>query len=151
MHMSASHQEPWTVLNQLQRHLNQYFDRDDGQQDRVSSSATADWIPYVDVGEYADRFVLKLDIPGVEVDAVDITLEQGILTVSGNRNAASSESDVQRERRERPSGRFHRRFSLPETVDSNGVHASGKNGVLLITIPKQPKAQPKRIKIAIDN
>jgi HSP20 family protein len=149
--MSVSQPEPWTVLNQLQRHLNQYFDREGAEDQPVSSSATADWTPYVDVGEYADRFVLKLDIPGVDADAVDITLEQGVLTVSGNRNRDSAESDLQRERRERPSGRFHRRFSLPETVDSNGVHATGKNGVLQITIPKQPKAQPKRIKIAIDN
>jgi HSP20 family protein len=150
MHMSVSHQEPWTVLNQLQRHLNQYFERDGAEEHPVSSSATADWIPYVDVGEYADRFVLKLDIPGVDADAVDITLEQGVLAVSGNRDREGSEPDLQRERRERPAGRFHRRFSLPETADANGVRASGKNGVLQITIPKQPKAQPQRIKIAVD-
>ena len=147
--MSFSHQEPWTVLNQLQRHLNQYFERDGEGEHPVSSSATADWVPYVDVGEYADQFVLKLDIPGVDADAVEITLEQGILTVSGSRNRDDSEPELQRERRERPSGRFHRRFSLPETADSNGVRASGKNGVLQITIPKQPKALPKRIKIAV--
>ena len=88
--MNASNQEPWNVLSQLQRHLNHYFERD-VEGDPVSSSATADWTPYVDVAEYADRFVLKLDIPGVEADAVDITLEQGVLTISGNRIKDSAE------------------------------------------------------------
>jgi HSP20 family protein len=60
------------------------------------------------------------------------------------------ESDVQRERSERALGRFHRRFALPETADSNAVQAAGKNGVLQILIPKQPKAQPKRIKVALE-
>ena len=82
---------------------------------------------------------------------MEITLEQGVLSVVGNRAKDQTESDLQRERSERPQGRFYRRFSLPETVDSNGVRAAGKHGVLQIVIPKQPKAQPKRIKIALDN
>ncbi len=148
--MNVSRNEPWTVLNQLQRHLNQYFDGDTGS-NSASSAATADWIPAADIEEYADRFVLKIDIPGVDPNGVEITLEQGVLSVVGNRAKDQTESDLQRERSERPQGRFYRRFSLPETVDSNGVRAAGKHGVLQIVIPKQPKAQPKRIKIALDN
>lgn len=143
--------EPWTVLSQLQRHLNQYFDSD-GADAGGSSAATADWIPPADVEEYQDRFVLKMDIPGIDPNAVDITLEQGVLTVSGNRAKERTENDtVIRERSERALGRFHRRFALPETADSNGVQAAGKNGVLQIVIPKQPKAQPKRIKVAMES
>ena len=149
--MNVSRNEPWTVLNQLQRHLNQYFDGDTADNNTASSAATADWIPAADIEEYADRFVLKIDIPGVDPSGVEITLEQGVLSVVGNRAKDQSESDLQRERSERPQGRFYRRFSLPETVDSNGVRAAGKHGVLQIVIPKQPKAQPKRIKIALDN
>ncbi|MHB8478350.1 MAG: Hsp20/alpha crystallin family protein [Steroidobacteraceae bacterium] len=149
--MNVSRNEPWTVLNQLQRHLNQYFDGDTTGNNSTSSAATADWIPAADIEEYADRFVLKIDIPGVDPGGVEITLEQGVLSVVGNRAKDQAESDLQRERSERPLGRFHRRFSLPETADSNGVRAAGKNGVLQIVIPKQPKAQPKRIKIALDN
>ncbi|HEX3950202.1 MAG TPA: Hsp20/alpha crystallin family protein [Steroidobacteraceae bacterium] len=143
--------EPWTVLSQLQRHLNQYLDSD-GAVASGSSAATADWIPPADVEEYQNRFVLKMDIPGVDPNAVDITLEQGVLTVSGNRaNDRTGNDNVVRERSERALGRFHRRFALPETADSNGVQAAGKNGVLQIVIPKQPKAQPKRIKVAMEN
>jgi HSP20 family protein len=149
--MSVSRNEPWAVLNQLQRHLNSYFDNADGGDTNSSSAATADWVPPADIEEYADRFVLKIDIPGVDPSSVDITLEQGILTVAGDRPKDIAEKDLQRGRIERSVGRFHRYFALPETVDSNGVQAAGKNGVLQIVIPKQPKAQPKRIKVAFEN
>jgi HSP20 family protein len=148
--MSTSRYEPWTVLNQLQRHLNNYLDGDSSSDANASSSATADWIPPADIEEYADRFVLKIDIPGVDPGTVDITLDQGVLSVVGNRGRDQAERDVQRVRNERPDGRFHRRFSLPETVDSSAVRAAGKNGVLQIVIPKQPKAQPQRIKVAME-
>jgi HSP20 family protein len=146
--MNISRNEPWVVLSQLQRHLNQYIDG--GGPDTQTSSATADWVPPADIEEYTDRFVLKLDIPGVDASAVEITLEQGILTVVGDRPKDHAERDLQRGRIERPTGRFHRHFALPETADSNGVQAAGKNGVLQINIPKQPKAQPKRIKVALE-
>ena len=148
--MNMSRYEPWTVLNQLQRHLNTYLDGERSSDDNASSSATADWIPPADIEEYTDRFVLKIDIPGVDPNTVDITLDQGVLSVGGNRGRDAAERDVQRVRNERPDGRFHRRFSLPETVDSNAVRAAGKNGVLQIVIPKQPKAQPQRIKVALE-
>lgn len=142
--------EPWSVLSELQRHLNQYFDGEGAATANGSSAATADWVPPADVEEYEDRFVLKIDIPGVDPSTVDITLEQGVLSVAGMRAKDRGESDVQRERSERAVGRFHRRFALPETADSNAVQAAGKNGVLQILIPKQPKAQPKRIKVALE-
>jgi HSP20 family protein len=148
--MSVSRNEPWAVLNQLQRHLNHYFDSAESSDMNASSAATADWVPPADIEEYADRFVMKIDIPGVDASAVEITLEQGILTIVGNRPKDRAENDLQRGRIERPSGRFHRHFALPETVDSNGVQAAGKNGVLQIIIPKQPKAQAKRIKVALE-
>ena len=147
--MNVSRNEPWTVLNQLQRHLNQYIDGNTADTN-ASSAATADWVPAADIEEYSDRFVLKIDVPGVDVNAIDITLEQGILAVVGDRQKDHAETDLQRGRIERPTGRFHRHFALPETADSNGVQAAGKNGVLQITIPKQPKAQPKRIKVALE-
>ena len=148
--MSVSRNEPWAMLNQLQRHLNHYFDSAESSDTNASSAATADWVPPADIEEYADRFIMKIDIPGVDVSAVEITLEQGILTVVGNRPKDRAENDLQRGRIERPTGRFHRHFALPETVDSNGVQAAGKNGVLQIIIPKQPKAQAKRIKVALE-
>lgn len=145
--MTLIRYEPWSVLNQLHGQINRLFD---GELDRdaASSAATADWIPPADIDEHADRFILKLDVPGVDVAAIEITLEKGVLSVSGERAKDASAKDVQRSRTERPHGRFHRRFTLPDTVDAAGVHASGRNGIVEVTIPKQPKAQPRRIQVA---
>ncbi|HEX2492826.1 MAG TPA: Hsp20/alpha crystallin family protein [Steroidobacter sp.] len=145
--MTLLRYEPWSMLNQLHNQLNRAFEReyDDAT---ASSSATADWIPPADIEEYKDRFVLKLDVPGVDVSAVDITLDQGVLSVGGERARDAQESEVERSRCERPHGRFHRRFTLPDTADAAAVHATGRNGIIEVTIPKQAKAQPRRIQVA---
>lgn len=146
--MTLMRYEPWSMLNQLHNQLNRAFDREFDEAS-ASSAATADWIPPADVEEYKDRFVLKLDVPGVDVSAVDITLDQGVLSVSGERQRTAQAKEVERSRCERPHGRFHRRFTLPDTVDAAAVHAAGRNGIIEVTIPKQPKAQPRRIEVNI--
>ena len=143
--MLLARYEPWTAVNQLHRQINRIFD------DRAGASAeatVADWMPAADVLEYADKFVLKLDVPGVNASSIDITLDRGVLTVSGERPAEMTAKEVERSRRERVSGRFHRRFTLPDTVDAAAVHAAGRDGVLEVTIPKQAKAKPRRIEVA---
>ena len=143
--MLLARYEPWTAVNQLHRQINRIFD------DRAGASAeatVADWMPAADVLEYADKFVLKLDVPGVNASSIDITLDRGVLTVSGERPAEVTAKEVERSRRERVSGRFHRRFTLPDTVDAAAVHATGRDGVLEVTIPKQAKAKPRRIEVA---
>lgn len=143
--MALVRHEPWSVLNQLHGQINRILEREFDQ--APSSAATADWIPPADIEEYADRFVLRLDVPGVDLAAIDITLDRGVLSVSGERPRVQAQ-DVQRTRSERPYGRFHRRFTLPDTVDAANVHASGRNGIVEVTIPKQAKAQPRRIQVA---
>ena len=91
-----------------------------------------------------------MDVPGVDSNSVDLTLEEGILTLSGQRlpkSSANSEGEPQYRRTERSQGQFYRRFVLPDTVDSEKVNATGKDGVLTVTIPKQAKAMPRRIQI----
>ena len=146
--MSLVRYEPWDVLNQLHRQINRVFDTQNDANGVGDSSATADWIPPADIAEYKDRWVLKFDVPGVNASAIDITLEQGVLTISGEREKDSLDNDAERRRVERPHGRFHRRFTLPDTVDTANVRATGRNGILEVTIPKQPKAQPRRIEVA---
>jgi HSP20 family protein len=145
--MTFIRHEPWSVLNQLHGQLNRHF-YGELDRDAATSAATADWVPQADIEEYADRFVLKLDVPGVDIASIEITLDKGLLTLSGERAKDASGKDVQRSRVERPHGRFHRRFTLPDTVDAAGVHATGRNGIVEVTIPKQPKAQPRRIQVA---
>lgn len=147
--MAISRYEPWNVVSQLQSEINRVFGN---LNDEGSNSATAEWSPAVDILEYNDRFQLMLDLPGVDPKDVEITLDNGVLSVSGTRNeekAISSKSaeQAQQQRIERRLGRFYRRFILPDTVDADHVNAAGRNGVLEITIPKQPKAQPRRITV----
>lgn len=134
-------------VSQLQNEINRIFSN---WGDTESSGATAGWVPSADIHEYQDRFQLFIDLPGVDPSAVDITLERGILTIAGERAVpaqAENEQMVQR-RVERGQGRFHRRFILPDTVDADKVKATDRHGVLEVTIPKQQKAQPRRIKVA---
>jgi HSP20 family protein len=145
--MAVTRYEPWNVVSQLQNEINRVFGN---LNETEGSSATSQWAPAVDVREYSDRFQLLLDVPGVEPKDVEITLDNGILTVSGNRTeepGANGADQPQQQRIERPVGRFHRRFILPDTADAENVNASGRNGVLEIVIPKQPKAQPRRISV----
>jgi HSP20 family protein len=137
---------PWGV-GQLQSEINRLFS---SFGDSESSAATAGWVPTVDIQEFDSRFQLFVDLPGVDPATVDITLDDGVLTISGERQFVSEADGEQaiKHRSERTQGAFHRRFILPETVDADGVKAAGQNGVLEISIPKQAKAQPRRIKVA---
>ena len=112
-----------------------------------TSDATSDWVPASDVEEYVDRFELFVDLPGVAANDVEITLESGVLTLSGEWPVTRREKLASRHRRERGRGRFYRRFILPDTVDPDRVKATERNGVLEITIHKQAAAQPRRIEI----
>jgi len=140
---------PTGLVSQLHDEINRVFTALSTAED--SSGATSTWIPPVDITEHPDRFELAVDLPGVDPDKVEVTLEDGVLSLSGERAPSAKRSGEQEETRariERRYGRFYRRFVLPEMVDAERVQASGRNGVLEITIPKQPKALPRRIKIA---
>jgi HSP20 family protein len=147
--MAIIRYQPAGLMSQLQDEINRVFT---SLTSADSSGATASWVPPVDITEYADRFELAVDLPGVDPDKVEITLEDGVLSLSGERTSTlkrAGEGEEQiRTRTERGTGRFFRRFVLPESVDAEGVRASGRNGVLEITIPKQAKAQPRRIKVS---
>jgi HSP20 family protein len=139
-------QDPWGVMPRLQEEINRLFG---SARENDSSSATASWIPLVDIHEYADRFELYVDLPGVDPSTVDLTLDNGVLTLSGQRLQPSRKDneEAQGRRVERGHGQFHRRFVLPDTVDGEKVNATGSHGVLTVTIPKQAKAMPRRIQI----
>lgn len=140
--MSITRYEPWALHRELLNEVNRVFGTND-----ASSAATADWVPPVDIEEYADKFVLYADVPGIEPSSIDVTLEKGVLTLSGGREQAVEQSGIERKRSERASGKFLRRFVLPDTVDSENVSASGKNGVLQVVIPKRAQAQPRKIAV----
>jgi HSP20 family protein len=142
--IAMSRYEPWSLLNQLQRELERSLE---GSRAGTDTAATAEWTPAVDIKEETGRYVLWADLPGVSPDNIDITMENGILTLKGER---ATEAKVQREgikRVERVFGTFYRRFSLPDTADSEGISARCANGVLEISIPKKAAVQPKKITV----
>lgn len=143
---SIAYRNPWSLHQELLNEVNRVFDRA-GTND-ASSGATADWAPGVDIEEYSDRFVLHADVPGVDPAGIEVTLEKGVLTLAGSREQAAAPSGLERRRSERPVGRFHRRFTLPDTADADSVSASGRHGVLEVVIPKRAQLQPRRISVS---
>ena len=149
--MNVVRYEPWGLLRRFNEDVNQLFNESrmastaDGDQ---SSIATSNWTPAVDIKEEDGRFVLKADIPGVEAKDIDVTMDDGVLTIKGERRHESEEDANGYKRVERSYGSFYRRFSLPDTANAEGITAQGKDGVLEVSIPKQEKAQPRKITVS---
>lgn len=141
--------EPWTGVSKLHDEINRLFQNRYQRLDDADSSnvATSHWAPAVDIKEEPQRFVITADIPGVPPEAIEITMENGLLSIKGERREENSEDRNGYKRVERVSGTFYRRFSLPDSVDADGIKASGKYGVLEIIIPKVAKAKARRIEV----
>ena len=137
--MTIVRYEPWTLVGRLHRQLEQAFGDTD--------SASVSWIPHVDVREETERFVVAADLPGVEGKDIEITADKGVLTIRGERRSEKKTADEGYERVERASGSFVRRFTLPESADAEAIKATHVNGVLELSIPKRPQAQPRRISV----
>ena len=141
--MTLTRHEPWSLHRALLNEITRSFDT---AQD-ASVGATADYAPAVDIAETAEKFLLTADLPGVDPASVEITLENGVLTLSGSREKTLESKAVESRRVERLTGKFYRRFALPDSVDGEAVTAAGKHGVLEISIPKRAAAQPRRIAV----
>ena len=142
--MAIMRYEPWGLLNQLQRELKLSQDEKTGE----GSVATAEWAPAVDIKEEADKFVIYADIPGVKPEAIDVSMEAGVLTVKGEKESEIKTEKEGYKRVERTSGSFYRRFSLPDSADGEAINAKCKLGVLEIIIPKREAIKPKRINVS---
>jgi len=146
--MALTAYNPFTLINQFQNDVNRLFDaRPGGTRGERSAAATGDWVPPVDIREEAGQYVIHADVPGVEAKDIEVTLENGILTLRGTRAAQDAAAGNGFKRRERPVGSFYRRFVMPDTADAEGITAQGKNGVLQVVIPKRHKAQARRIQV----
>jgi HSP20 family protein len=144
--MAIVRYEPFSLLNQLQREVNRLFDTSRFS-DEESSVAASDWVPAVDIKEEDDRFIIQADLPGVDPKDIEITMENGILTLKGQRISETKEETEKYKRMERVRGTFLRRFSLPETVAADKIAAKSKNGVLEVVVPKGSVAQSRKINV----
>jgi HSP20 family protein len=136
--------EPWSLVNRLHRQLDQVFNTTAA----TKTAASVSWVPRVDIYEEPERFVVLADVPGVESKDIDITAENGVLTIRGERRTQQKTTDNNGyERVERTSGTFLRRFTLPESANTESITAKQTNGVLEVSIPKHPQVQPRRIAV----
>jgi len=132
--MSLVRYEPWSLFDQLRREMD-------------TSLATSDWVPAVDIKENDDHFTIVADIPGVAPEDIEVQMENGVLTIKGERETEKTEEKDDFKRIERSFGSFYRRFSLPEGADPDSIEAKSNNGVLEITINKQEKTEPRKISV----
>ena len=143
--MNIARFEPWSYVDLLHRDLDRFAAR------RVASnsdhSPVTDWVPAVDIVEENDRFVLRADVPGVSPEDIDVSMDAGVLSVSGERHAIAPAEDTGVQRIERATGRFLRRFTLPETADAEEIAAKCAKGILEVTIPKTPEIKARRITV----
>lgn len=146
--MNIIHYQPWGLMNRLHREIDQIFG-ENAAATAAAGDTLAAWTPAVDVHEETDRFVVRADLPGVEPADIQVTAEEGVLTIRGTRKAEQRTEKSGYERFERVTGSFLRRFTLPETVHSEAIKARHVNGVLELTLPKQAKPEPKRIAIDV--
>ncbi len=129
----------------LQREMNRLFDEFLRGAETTEGSAT--WTPRADLSETAEAYLIRVDLPGVAKDNLDIQFNEGVLTISGERRA-EYEGDQETVRHvERPHGRFFRSFTLPQTIDPAGIKAEMRDGVLTIRIPKLAAHQPRKIAV----
>jgi HSP20 family protein len=143
--MNIRRYEPWSIFDLMQRDLSPFAGRRAALSD--DNSTVADWVPAVDIVEEKDRFVLKADVPGVDPAEIEVSMDGGVLSVSGERRSETGDEMDGLKRIERISGKFYRRFSLPDTADAEGIAANSSNGILEVTIPKQPEVQARRITV----
>lgn len=149
--MSIRSYEPWNLLDRFQEQLSQlgYANREIANSDHDQSHVvTSHWRPAVDIKEEADRFVIMADLPGVDPGDIEITMENGVLSIKGERKSEIRDEKEGYKRVERVSGTFYRRFSLPDSADAERIKAKGKDGVLEVSLPKHEKVQPRRIAVA---
>ena len=139
--MSMIRYQPWGVMEQMRREM----DRMMGEENAATAS---DWVPAVDIKEDKGCFTITADIPGIAPKDIDIHAENGMLTIQGERENEKKEAKEGYKGNEPSYGNFFRRFTLPDSADTDQISAKGENGVLTITIPKRAEIQPR--KIAVD-
>src|SRR5205085_10902516 len=111
--------------------------------------ALADWMPVADITEDEKEYLIRAELPDLKKEDVKVTVENGVLTISGERKFEKEEKKKKYHRVERAYGRFVRSFTLPDDADANGVKAEFKDGMLTVHLPKNEKAKPKQIEVKV--
>jgi HSP20 family protein len=134
-------------IAQMNGMLAQALGQGDRQQGGSGRATTMAWAPALDISERKDAYLVTIELPGVEADDVEITFEDGLLTIQGERQFAHDSSEQHFHRVERRYGTFRRSITLPAHVMADGIEATADNGVLQIVVPKMEEVTPKRIQV----
>lgn len=140
--------EPFRGLNTLQDQVNRLFE-DTVNRGRSTQSDLAAWAPTVDIYEAENDLVVKADLPGLDEKDIDVRVENNTLTIRGERKFEKEVNEDNYLRVERTYGAFTRSFSLPNTVNTEAIHAEYHNGVLTVRLPKREETKPKQVKINV--
>lgn len=145
--MSLARWDPFLQLTDFEKEMNRLLRRSSGQELSGGTLSTAGFAPPVDIYDDENKITLKIEVPGIKRDDLDIRVDGNILTVSGERRLEQEEKKENFRRVERSYGSFTRSFTLPSTADTNNIEADFNNGVLQIDVPKRAESRGKRIKI----
>ncbi|MBU6402100.1 MAG: Hsp20/alpha crystallin family protein [Verrucomicrobia bacterium] len=137
---------PFERLSTLQDEINRLFESPLAGLSRGSRFLTG-WVPALDVLEDKDNLIVRAELPGMQKEQIEIALQDGTLSVSGERKLEAKQEATETYRSERFYGRFHRAVSLPKPVQADKVKASYKDGILTVTLPKTEEAKPKQIEV----
>jgi HSP20 family protein len=144
---TLTHWDPFRGLTSLQDQVNRLFG-DSVTRGGASQNDLATWAPAVDIYETENALVVKADLPDIQEKDIDIRVENNTLTIRGERKFQKEVNEDNYLRVERAYGTFTRSFSLPNTVNTEGIHAEYRNGVLTVNMPKREESKPKQIKIS---
>ncbi len=141
--LTKVYRDPWDSFREFRGELDRVFNSNYAA---LGDTAT-DWVPSVDIKEGKNAYKVSADIPGVEPKHIDVSLEDGVLTIKGERKEESKDEGEGYTKTERVYGSFYRRFTLPDTADAENISAKTEHGVLKLKIPKKEKALPKKISV----
>ena len=144
--------DPFRELEEMSDRLNRMITRPGAAQAGAQGKevmTVADWSPTVDISETEAEYAIKAELPEVKKENVKVTVEDGVLTLQGERQQEKEEKGKKYHRIERSYGRFVRSFTLPDSVDESKVKAEYTDGVLHLHLPKSEKAKPKQIDVKI--
>jgi HSP20 family protein len=144
--------DPFKEMNELHKQITSLFDRVLSRRPMTQEEnlTVAEWAPLVDISETNNEYLIKAELPEVKKEDVKVSVENGVLTVSGERKFEKEEKGVKYHRVERSYGSFVRSFSLPDDADENKVSAEFKDGILKIHIQKNEKARPRAIEVKVE-
>lgn len=142
---------PVSEFDDLMNRYNRLFGLARGNDEREGKDlfSRSDWAPAVDIKETQEAFNIEAELPGMSKDDVKVTVQDGVLSIQGERKHEEETNDKKHHRIERVYGSFLRRFTLPENVDENSIRANFKDGILSLTLTKAEPAEPKAIEVDV--